>query len=178
MFRDSGREMVEELDRRVKAELLGPEPRLIDVLARSTEPRARFVARMRVEARKVVLRYFRDIAWSRLREASKEGGDSGLPARLHQCLEAAAPDLLAIGGGGKRLLLVVPNDADASCLREEVEGASGDQATVVRDPQGDPQLCCEAEHLGMEGVYARFIKSRPDCQDLASRLHTRVDISW
>ena len=76
------------------------------------------------------------------------------------------------------MLLVAPNDADASCLREEVERASEDEATLVCDPQGELLLCYEAEDVGMEGVYARFIRSRPDCQDLASRLHTRVDISW
>lgn len=178
MFRDHHREMVEELDRRVKADFLGPGRRLFDIFTQGAELRTRLVAHLRVEARKVALGCVKDFASSRLREASKKSGDLKLLAQLHQCLEAATPDLLTAGGGGKRLLLVAPHDTDASCLREEVERASGDRPTVVCDPLGELLLCYEAEHVGMDGVFARFIRSRPDCQDLASRLHTRVDISW
>ena len=178
VFRDHLQEMVEDLNRQIKVGFFHPERQRLDTLSQGTKQRAHFIARIQAEAREIVLRYVKNIVLARLRESSKESADSNLLAELHQCLEAAAPNLLATGGGSKRLLLVAPRDADTSCLQEVVERTSGDEATIVRDPHGALQLCYEAEDVGLEGLYARFIRSRPDSQDLASRLHTRVDISW
>ena len=133
---------------------------------------------MRAAARKTILRFVKETTLSRLREALAEPGAPALRLPLRTCLEAATPNLLTAGGGAKRLLLVAPSHLDASCLREVSQQASGDDATVVCGFGHEVLVCYEVERVSLEGVAARFISSRPDCQKLASRLHTRIDIDW
>jgi hypothetical protein len=101
---------------------------------------------------------------------------------LRGSLEAALPKLLG-SGGAIRLLLMVPcgtaeSDARAATLRSAVEKECQQIATLVPSADGDVVFCYEAESLPLEQVAAELIDHRPDYAEVASRLHTRVDVPW
>ncbi len=133
---------------------------------------------MRSTARKVFLRIAGDADLGRLREAMASDDVRDLSAALRSCRERATPKLLGVSGGAKRLLLAVPRSLDGSRLAEKVREVAGDQATAVPGAWHEALVCYEAESLTLDRIAGRFLRVRPDCHELASRLHTRIDVSW
>jgi len=84
---------------------------------------------------------------------------------------------LRTAGGAKRLLVTLP-EVLTSKLQDEIQKISGDQVTPVCDSEAGVLVCYEVESLSFDGVAATFIRRRPECQDIARRLHTRVDVAW
>jgi hypothetical protein len=170
--------MVVQLDGEVRAAFFAGERRLSDLSSGDSPVRAGLVAQMRVAARKVLLRCVRDADLARLSEAFAGSGARGMSAFLQSCRESATPKLLKFSGGAKRLLLAVPERLDGAGLGEEVYRMWGDQPTLAPGGWHETVLCYEAQSLAMDRVCNRFLQSRPDCRELAARLHTRVDVGW
>jgi hypothetical protein len=162
----------------MESSYFGPQRRLRHILTKGGDSRSEFINHMRVAARRVILRHAKDVVLSRINEKLPEGQTNGLRAALRQCVQAATPKLLKTAGGGRRLLLVTPGGVEASHLQEEVQLACGDNASVVSDGGNQVLLCYDVEQLSLEAVTGRFLKSLPDCQELAARLHTRTDVNW
>jgi hypothetical protein len=170
-------ELIEELDRAIETEFFDAQRRLRWVLTRGHDLRSVLVATMRSAARRILLRVNQDIRQAHLRELLAAGGRGALSRALEEWLGAATPKLLS-AGGAKRLFLAAPQGLDAAALKRELHQVSGDEAAVACDARGEATLCYEVEQLSLEGVEAAFLRRRPDCQELASRLHTRIDVDW
>ena len=178
VFAEHRLQMIGQLDRRLDEGFFLPERRLRHVLLEGSRLRAEFITYMRSAARNVILDFAKQATLSRLNESLSGTGTDGLKATLLDSIEAATPKLMTDAGGAKRLLLVAPADSDTSRLEDEVRQASQEEPALVRAADGNVLLCYEVEQLPLERITTRFIRSRPDCQELATRLHNRIDVKW
>jgi hypothetical protein len=81
-------------------------------------------------------------------------------------------------GGAHRLLFVCPDVAAAGDLATRIEGIAGQPVTVVQDPNSDPLLMFEVGEIDPQIVLNRLLRSQPEAERTAARLHTRIDVSW
>src|SRR5262249_29875540 len=100
-----------------------------------------------------------------------------LSTLLRKCLQQALPDLLTLGGA-KRLLVIIPGKLDLMRVAREVEHLAKEQVSVVIEQGGDLKLCYEIENLRWQGIQSKLLRQRTDCQELAARLHTRINVDW
>jgi hypothetical protein len=81
-------------------------------------------------------------------------------------------------GGDRRLLLVAPAGLSPAQLAEQLGPQVSQPPTVVADDQSDMLLCCEMERLPLQRLAAAVLDGRFHSLEVASRLHTRIDVSW
>ncbi len=81
-------------------------------------------------------------------------------------------------GGGKRLLLVVPDGPSVTQAPKVVERKCNQKATVVPGPEGDFVACYECEDIALSSVIARLTTDNPTYREVGHRLHTRIDVQW
>jgi hypothetical protein len=91
--------------------------------------------------------------------------------------DAAAPRL-APAGTGRRVLAVAAGEQSPADWQQKLEAALGDCVTLQPDAQGAAFLCCEVEGLHVEAVLDQLTGQAPPLIEMASRLHTRIDIPW
>jgi hypothetical protein len=96
---------------------------------------------------------------------------------LSAWLQAAAPRLPACGGG-RRLLLVCPEGSGQGSLDRIVQQAAGVTPSVVFDSDVSLVLCWETQEIALPRAAAALVAGRLDCVQIASRLHTRIDVHW
>jgi hypothetical protein len=92
-------------------------------------------------------------------------------------LLAATPRLSACGGG-RRLLLATAENLSPAQLLPQLGAEAGQASTVLDDAENGALLCYEAEQLSLRHVTAAVLDQRSQYAELASRLHTRVDVTW
>ena len=169
--------MIELLDRKVKTDLATRRQGLRQVVNKNAQLHSGLIAGMRSAARQVILGRNRDVCLENLRAALKASDDDHVSQLILQWLGAAVPDL-RLTGGAKRLLVAAPNAADGARIAMEVRRVLEEEVTLSTDPRGELIACCEVESLSAEGIAAQFVKQRPDCREMAARLHTRVNVDW
>jgi len=177
IFREHQLEMISQLDRDIELEFFSERRRLLHVLTRGNQLRAEFIGRMRATARRVILQFAKTTAVARLNTILTGGSSDTLIGSLRRCSDSAMPNLLA-AGGASRLLLVAPEGGQTEQIRAALGRISGHDPSLAPDETCGIIACYEAECIPWEGVTARFIRSQPNCDELASRLHTRIDIDW
>ena len=96
---------------------------------------------------------------------------------LRAGLEAAMP-LLSDCGGARRLLLVAPGDLPSTELVKQLSEEVSEPPTVVADKENEVLLCYEMEQLPLRRVAAAVLDRRFKNVEVASRLHTRIDVTW
>ena len=168
--------LVRRLDQEMEARFFCVERQNGRGFAESINIRKNLVKRLCAEARKIVTRLIRTINCKNLNDLLVQKPNEG-STLLRKCLKVATPRLLECGGA-KRLLVSVSKELDSSRLRDEIRRVSNDEPTVVSVEGGDMILCYEAEQISLESVASKLIDNRPDYAQMASRLHTRVDINW
>ena len=109
----------------------------------------------------------------RIERTEKEGE----PADLKSCLATATPGLSGCGGR-RRLWLTGTSDAVSNALRAAIERETGQAPSVVIDSHGDCACGWEIEGMSLPRVAASLIDNQRDAAQLASLLHTRLDIEW
>jgi len=92
-------------------------------------------------------------------------------------LQKSTPDL-AVCGGAKRLLLMLPQGASLDRLRETVRAHVAEPPSIAGDFDFDVVFCWEMEQIPPETAAATLIDYRPDYAQLGARLHTRIDVAW
>ena len=97
--------------------------------------------------------------------------------RLRECATTATPRLPACGGG-KRVLLVLPEGSDPAAIQSSLKTDFDETSSVVFDHDGEMVLCHEVESISLTRAAAALADNRPDYADAASRLHTRADVCW
>jgi len=135
----------------------------------------RLLGRMRRLAHAAILRTLKQAAVLEISTTAKDGGESvfslaaGLQtaqARLMQC------------GGARRLLLVAPEDLAPEQLVAMVRREAGAAPTLLAIPSEGVLLNYEGQDLALRRVAAAVLDGRQPYVDLASRLHTRIDVPW
>ena len=92
-------------------------------------------------------------------------------------LQAATPSLPHCGGA-RRLLLLIPADLSSAELIRRVRDEVAASPTVVADKENEVLLCYEMEQLPLPRVAAAVLDQRFQNVEVASRLHTRIDVQW
>ena len=178
MIAHHDKELVALVDTAIAANGLKTQRTLADMIAPGRRARHAFLELMRGTACSVIRQYRKELAHGRLRAALEEADGEFLRRSIRECVQAATPDVLCEAGGCTRALLVAPRDLEGTRLRENIEQIAGCETTVVFDSGKDVTLCYEVENVSVDNVLNGLVRSRPDCQELALRLHTRIDIDW
>jgi serine/threonine protein kinase len=167
-------EILQQLDQQFETSFFAPHDGLSCLLAR--DARLLLLARMRAATRTAVLHALKQINLTNFFSAPGPAAD-GKGVGLNTCLDMATPRLLACGAA-KRLLLVIPENANRTNVEQAVQQQLHQPPTVVVDSDGDIVLCQEAEQLSPRAVAAYLADQREQVPQLAARLHTRVDVTW
>ena len=138
------------------------------------------------DRRKLLADKLRNLARSKMREALKDLDVADMFAdndpqqtrkSLKDHLDAALPQLNKCGGS-RRLLLVLPQEATDSPLPELVQRELDVAPSVVFDSVDDVTICYEFERISLPIVAAALVDNRPEYIEIASRLHSRTDVTW
>lgn len=169
-------ELIAQMDERWRKEYLDELGGLRGVAERRASLCGPLVDRLRRSARKAVVETLRKTGNTRflvpLAEASAEASQL-----LQTLLDKASPRLRTCGGA-QSLLLVCPAGATLGPVREAIQRELHQAPSVVFDSDGDVVLCYELEAMSLRRVAARLIENRRDYAQIASRVHTRVDVAW
>jgi hypothetical protein len=167
-------ELVEALDREMESTLAVGPKKLRWFLNEGPAIDTQLATPLRSAARQLILATMQDLNASRLGGNCEAAPDS---PNYRSCIEAARPKL-ADQAAGTRILLMLPNDADAATLRQSLTAQCGQEATIVHSTDGDVIACQEGELLEVRRVAAKLIGNRRDFVEVAQRLYTRIDVSW
>jgi serine/threonine protein kinase len=178
IFAAHQQELVDQLDREMQSGFVQAGRRLRDLLKCEGNFRDDLVASMRSHARNVIRRLIENVALARVQAAVAGSGSASLATRLENGVKAVTREPLESCGGARRLLLAGPDPAVLSPLRERLQQVTGESVTTIQTPEREILLCCEAEQISFESVATRLLTSQPNCRELASRLHTRIDVDW
>jgi hypothetical protein len=176
-FESHRAELISRLNAEIEAKLFSADRRLRDILLRGGPTRAAFVSKLRAIARKVILQARKEHRFEYLRCVLQQNELADLSHPLKACMAVAEPEMQS-SGGAKRLLVTLPQGLATTRLQDEIQSISGDEVTPVCESKTGVIVCYEVDDLSFEGVGSTFIRRRPECQDMAKRLHTRVDIAW
>lgn len=106
-------------------------------------------------------------------------GDELTPTELAQWMAEFANPRLTCCGGALRLMHAYPSRTNpADQLVKDISAETGHQPSLIPATVGELVSCIEAESVPLDNVAMHLLKDRPDSIEFASRLHTRVDISW
>ncbi len=163
------------LDDAVRTGYLSRHGGLSEVLTQEGQPRRSLISALRHAARGVLLGVLREMDVTRLLLCPPDARIAN--ESLETYLDTLAPELSACGGA-KRLLVVLPEGLASDSVREAVSERVVQGPSVVCDPDFDLVLCWEVEQLPLSSVAASLIDCRVDYAQVASRLHTRIDVRW
>jgi hypothetical protein len=112
--------------------------------------------------------------------AANDAPDHSSPATAYSggSSEAAVMPRLMNLGGGCRLLGVQRDAASLAVCKQKLESTFGDCVTVQQDPDSDPFICCEVEGIDIESIISQLARQDTRLIEMASRVHTRIDIQW
>jgi hypothetical protein len=170
-------EMADDAKDEIERSFLKNQCTLGTLLSRRSQLRPQLVVALREAAKKVVRKASRQSVVLRLGEALAQGNDLDIDRILGKrlaLLEQTAGRL----GGALRLLLSLPEQTLAAHVAGRVGHMTGEAPTLVCDPQGEMIAVYEIEQVPLTAVANRLIRSKPDCESLASRLHTRTDVNF
>ena len=168
-------ELVSVVDARLQESILVGQGGLGNVLQHADSKRSTLVAAMRGEARSQILEVLKQAPQDQAAAASERDDERAL--NLRACLDAARPRLNRCGGS-QRLVAISPKSMAESALMDALGQVASPAAMAVRDTDADLVLCYEAQELWIPHVAARLIGERGDLVHIASRLHTRSDVTW
>lgn len=168
-------DLAAELDRSFQVSVVNRCGGLSKLLENEGDLHAALPARLRAAARSAVYGALQRIDFARLIFRNREG-TAGADSFL-AWLEAAQPRL-SVCGGTRRLLLVCPEGPAGDDLGPLVAEQAGQGISVVRDSDVNLVLCSEMSDLPLARAAAVLLGGRPERAQIASRLHTRVDIAW
>lgn len=169
-------ELARNVDERIEQRYLATHGGLRHVCQKADALRAGLLAALKAEARAEILAALKNIA---LGEAvlGDDADDETKTARLKACQELARPTTLDCGGS-QRMLALVPDGEVNRPLVEALKVRLEPPPTIIPSQEIDLVLCYEQQELSLPHVAERLIAGRDDYTEIASRLHTRVDINW
>lgn len=157
-------EIAARLDQDLQESWFAQHGGLPDLLAENPDRDKQLLAALRAKARKAVAE-----AFSSLQAGQHNAGD----AEIESLVAAAAPQLSECGGG-RRYLLVRPDERDAAWA--DAIGCRLPAPPQIVPGGSEPVLCCEMENLRPRRVIEALAGDRRDCLAIAARLRTRTDV--
>ena len=131
---------------------------------------------LRLTAQAEILKSLQQIEVTRLL-LDLTGKSSAARDPLRGMIRAAEPSFSAVGAP-ERLLVFAPGYADTAALRRLFAEDLQEAATVISTADPNLTICIEREQISLRDVAATLVGGRTKFVELASRLHTRVDVSW
>ena len=89
----------------------------------------------------------------------------------------AEPRLLRCGGA-TRLLVAIPERSKSSVILQEFQKQLEHVPCVIPATAGEFVTCYEVEQVPLNNVTMNLLENKPNSFEIASRLHTRTDVSW
>lgn len=164
------------LDKRVQQEFLANVKGLLHICVEDNTELKRFPEKLAALANSVLRNELRAIP---IGETLRKSGM--LPEQVlnwsRSLCKDAWPQLLRCGGK-VRALLCLPDQTEDTTLARLLESQERQLPNVVSATSGSLVLAYEAHAIPISAVAFALLQDRPDCIEYASRLHTRVDVSW
>lgn len=93
--------------------------------------------------------------------------------------ESAEPELFNIGGG-RRVLAMLPAGTTADAWMPKLTQTFGDCVShlAMQGEAANMTVLCEVQGVSIETLLNNFKHQNPRLMEVASRVHTRVDINW
>lgn len=167
--------MLAELDRAIHAVWLQPRGDLRGLLACDEDLAALLERPLRRAARQVVLATLERFDLRRI--LLPEASDSTSLATLEAWLAGAQPRVVPEEGTVSRVL-VAPPQMPAASLAAAVASRTGHAPTTVSDRDPEMVLCTEVGDISLARAAAGLFGDRPECAEIATRLHCRTDVAW
>lgn len=169
--------LAEKVDERLSREYLTPSGGLRKCILAGGPAREALVSALQSIARTLVLAQLAEINVA----ATMLNASSG-DHPLRDCLATAEPWLQQCGGN-RRLLCIVPTamaeTLTPGALAVQIgPGQFRQLPAVIPDAGSDVVLLYEIGDIPLEQAASAIIHQRPEMIELASRLHTRCDVSW
>ena len=105
------------------------------------------------------------------------GDESQVNRIFGKCL-ASVKSVADRYGGATRLLLALPDKTFAPHIAAHAYKLLDEAPSLALDPHGEMTAAYEIEQVPLEVAMNRLIRSKPDCESLAARLHTRTDVNF
>ena len=81
-------------------------------------------------------------------------------------------------GGIRRVLGLIPDELDAADWRERLQQEFDDCVGIRQQPSSYLSVYCELDEVPFESVINTLSYNRSHLEEVASRVHTRIDIDW
>jgi hypothetical protein len=128
-------------------------------------------------SRRVVLDCLMTVVCRFVQAPPVAAGEKGPLQFVDLLLEALAAQGEATRFGATDRLLIVPQAADPALVQERIKAALPD-LEVVGGPTADITLCAIHGDIPLEQLAREMIGGIDAYEELASRLHTRIDVQW
>ncbi|MFV2066614.1 MAG: tubulin-like doman-containing protein [Pirellulales bacterium] len=171
-------ELAAQVDQQFRGDFLEAHGGLCGVLTGNVDLRATLPGALRSCARSILRPALRDpqiVDW--LLGPSGDGTSEKPGNALEACLEAATPSWTGCGGA-RRLLLVLPERAEAASLAQQIVADHSAAPSIVHDPDPEVRFCFEVERLPLAALARSLVEHNTSYIDIAARLHTRIDVEW
>ncbi len=173
---DRRNEMLAKIEQQIRRSFLDPRGGFAEVLNDSTCMRKYLPQAIRDSSQQVLSDEYRKISFDEVVAASGLTTEA-LFKWLNERLNNARPEVSQCGGGN-RLLLGLPMQANESCIATLVTNQFNLKPAQISGTTGDIVFCFEGEQIPLAGVAFRLLEERPDAAQLTKRIHTRNDVEW
>ncbi len=163
------------LDELLEAEFLSPRGGLFSVLSGNVDLRSRMPLVLREKARVFVLEALKEIDFvgPLLEDVTPEQDVHSIDGLV----KTAQPKITGCGGF-RRLLIIAQNRGHNDSLKTATERIAGAEPSLMHDTDPSVTLCHEVEQMPLPLVAHHVIDQQGNVVELASRLHTRIDVDW
>ena len=86
--------------------------------------------------------------------------------------------VLRMCGGRRRVLAMLPANTDTAQWSARLKKTFGECVAVRQHDSNQISVVCEIEGVSIDRVIKRLTSDNPRVADIASRVHTRIDIDW
>lgn len=167
-------EIAAHVDARLQEEYLDPIGGLSKTIMQGGRPRAQLSVKLHQLSRQAVDRASAAVDLLGI-GTGNETAAAGVD--LKSVLSLATPALLEFGGT-RRIVAVLPRDADVSSSEKAIASQLGTAVTIISGDDSRFTLCVEADALPLPHLALDLVERRRDRIDFAGRVHCRSDISW
>lgn len=110
--------------------------------------------------------------------AATDNNDDAAPVGLKKQFPATAWPRIGGIGGIRRVLGLIPEELDAADWRKRLRQEFDDCVGLRQQPGSHLSVYCELDEVPFESVINTLCYNRSHLQEVASRVHTRIDIDW
>lgn len=110
--------------------------------------------------------------------ASTDAAEEGTPKGLQKQFPATAWPRLGGVGGIRRVLGLIPDGLDTDDWQRRLQTEFQDCVGVRQQPGDHLSVYCELDEVPYESIINTLSFNQPNLQEVASRVHTRIDVNW